>query len=476
MLQNSNMRKLWNLYFAAFSLSVFTLAAQTYDIALANGRVMDPETNLDAVRNVGIRDGKIAAISTERLDSRETVDVQGLVVTAGFIDLHSHGQNPENYGYKARDGVTTALEMEVGVGPVASWYAAREGKARINFGATAGHIPAMMDVLHDGGGLLPRGSATRQAASPAEQKQIIELIRQGLDQGALGIGMGIAYVPKTTRQQILEIFQLAAERHATIYVHMRASGPVEPGVIDSLQEMIADASATGASVHIVHLSSMAMNDTPAALSMIEGARHRGLDITTEAYPYTASMTDLASAVYDEGWQARMGGISYGDLQWVATGERLNADTFVQHRKQGGFVIAHSIPEAAALDCVRDRQVMVASDGLLDNGKGHPRGAGTFARVLGRYVREQHAIPLMDALRKMSLLPAERLGVQSKGRLQLGADADITVFDPERVMDRATFENPAQYSDGIPYVLVNGVLVVRDGKLVDGAVPGRGLRR
>jgi N-acyl-D-aspartate/D-glutamate deacylase len=120
--------------------------------------------------------------------------------------------------------------------------------------------------------------------------------------------------------------------------------------------------------------------------------------------------------------------------------------------------------------------MIASDGILDNSKGHPRAAGSYARVLGRYVREQHALSLMDALRKMSLLPAERLGIQTKGRLQVGADADITVFDSERVIDRATFENPAQYSEGIPLVLVNGVVVVRDGQLVDGVAPGRGLHK
>jgi N-acyl-D-aspartate/D-glutamate deacylase len=173
---------------------------------------------------------------------------------------------------------------------------------------------------------------------------------------------------------------------------------------------------------------------------------------------------------------RTGGIGYGDLQWALTGERLTEETFGRYRKTGGMVILHSIPEEMVRVAMADPTVMVASDGILDNGKGHPRAAGSYARVLGRYVREQHALSLADALSKMSLLPAERLGIQSKGRLQVGADADITVFDPERVIDKATFENPAQYSEGIPFVLVNGTLVVRDGKLVEGAVPGRGLRR
>jgi N-acyl-D-aspartate/D-glutamate deacylase len=450
--------------------------AQSFDIVLAGGRVMDPETGLDAVRNVGIRDGKIAAVSEAALEGRTVVDVKGLVVTAGFIDLHSHGQTPENYGYKARDGVTTALEMEVGVNPVSSWYAAREGKARINFGATSGHIPAAMAAMHDSGAFLPHDSAANRTPTAEENRQIIELVRRGLDEGALGIGMGIAYVPKFSREQILEVFQLAAERRVPIYVHMRASGPIDPGVIDSLQEVLADAAATGASLHVVHITSMGLRQTPVCLRMIAGARAHGLDVTTEAYPYTAGMTDIASAVFDPGWQVRTGGISYGDLQWALTGERLTEETFGRYRKTGGMVILHSIPEEMVRVAMADPTVMIASDGILENGKGHPRAAGSYARVLGRYVREQHALSLMDALRKMSLLPAERLGVQSKGRLQVGADADVAVFDPERVIDKATFEIPAQYSEGIPFVLVSGTLVVRDGQLVEGVAPGRGLRR
>jgi len=452
------------------------LAAQPYDIVLSNGRVMDPETNLDAVRNVGIRGAKIAAVSEAPLQGRSVVDAKDLVVTAGFIDLHSHGQTPENYGFKARDGVTTALEMEVGVNPLASWYAAREGRALINFGATSGHIPARMAVMHDTGNLLPRDAAANEVASPVQRKQIYELVRQGLDEGGLGIGMGIAYVPKATREEILELFQLAAQRRTPIYVHMRNGGPVEPGVIDALQEMLADAASTGASLHVVHITSMGLRETPVCLRMIEGARRRGLDVTTEAYPYTAGMTDLSSAIFDGDWQGRQGGMSYGELQWAATGERLTADSFARYRKQGGMVIIHSIPEEMVRVAMSNPLVMIASDGILDNGKGHPRAAGTYARVLGRYVREQHALSLMDALRKMSLMPAERLGVQSKGRLQVGADADIAVFDPEHVIDRATFDKPAQYSEGISYVLVGGAFVVKNGQIVDGVAPGRGLRR
>jgi dihydroorotase len=221
---------------------------------------------------------------------------------------------------------------------------------------------------------------------------------------------------------------------------------------------------------------MGLRETPLCLKIIRGARERGLDVTTEMYPYTAGMTDLGSAIFDEGWQGRQGGITFGDLQWALTGERLTAESFARYRKQGGMVAIHSIPEDIVRLAVSDPMVMIASDGILENGKGHPRAAGTYARVLGRYVREQHALTLMDALRKMTVMPADRLAIRTKGRIAVGADADVTVFDAARVTDRATFENAAQYSEGIPYVLVNGTLVVKGGELVQSAMPGLPVRR
>jgi hypothetical protein len=248
---------------------------------------------------------------------------------------------------------------------------------------------------------------------------------------------------------------------------------VEPGAIDSLQEVLADAAATGASLHIVHITSTCLRETPLCLQMIEGARRRGMDVTTEAYPYTAGMTDIGSAIFEPGWQQRQGGITFGDLQWAATGERLTAESFARFRKQGGMVAIHAIPEEVVRGAMADPSVMIASDGILDEGKGHPRAAGTYARVLGRYVREQHALTLMQALNKMTAMPAARMGFKNKGRIAVGADADIAVFEAARVTDRATFEQPAQASAGIPYVLVNGTFVVERG-ILQKAAPGQGL--
>lgn len=455
--------------------------SEVYDVVLTNGRVMDPESNLDAIRNVGIQGNRIAAVTTGQLQGRTTIDARNLVIAPGFIDLHAHGQTEENNRYQAMDGVTTALELEVGASPVGEWYAQREGKALINYGATVGHIPARMKVAGDSGTFLPRDKAMTLHLTAADNDQLQAAIKRGLADGAIGIGFGIAYVPAATRAEIFDLFQIAADNHVTCFVHARSHGNVEPGgALEAIQEVIANAAGTGAALHIVHLTSTGLGQTQACLRLIEGARRRGLDVTTEAYPYTAAMTGLETAIFNEGWQEKMG-ISFGDLQWVATGERLNAASFARYRKQGGLVVIHSIPEEIARLAVSNPQIIVASDGLIQDGKGHPRGAGSFARVLGHYVREQKVIPLMDALRKMTLLPAQRLAqavpmMRAKGRVKAGADADLTIFDPARVIDKATFENPAQYSEGIMHVFVNGVAVVRDGKLVTGVKPGIGIRR
>jgi N-acyl-D-aspartate/D-glutamate deacylase len=445
------------------------LAAQTYDIVLQRGRVMDPESGLDAMRSVGITGNKIAAISAVELRGKVEVDANGLVIAPGFIDLHQHSQTPEAYGFKAMDGVTTALELEVGAWPVSEWYAVREGKSAINFGASSGHIPARMAIMHDTGGLLPRDAAVNRPATPAEQKAILAAVEKGLDEGGLGMGMGITYTPTATYDEILSLFYLAAKFKRPVFVHMRGGN-----VIASMQEVITDAAAAGAPLHIVHINSAAAAKTAEALRLIEGVRSRGLDVTTEAYPYTAGMTEIASAIYS-GWEGRPPEY-FASLLWPPTGERLTRESFQRYRKQGGFVASFSNTEDMVRLAISTPIVMIASDGIME----HPRSAGTYARVLGKYVREEKALTLMDAIRKSSLMPAQRLEAMSpqmrqKGRIKSGADADLSVFDPNTVVDKATFENPRQYSEGFRYVLVGGTLVVRDGKLQAGIYPGQGIR-
>jgi N-acyl-D-aspartate/D-glutamate deacylase len=458
-----------------------TAAEPAYDVAIVNGRVMDPESGLDAVRNVGLRAGRIEVISTEAIRGRRTIDAQGLVVAPGFIDLHEHGQKPENYQFQAHDGVTTSLELEAGTGDVAGWYAEREGKSLVNFGVSVGHIPARMKVMKDPGAWLPTGDAAHRAANEAELAQINERIDTGLKQGALAVGMGINYTAAATRGEVLNVFRVAARHGASVHVHLRYAGDKAPqNARAALEEVLTASSETKAPLHVVHVTSMGLRDTPQLLAMLRAAKAQGTDVTTECYPYVAGSTGLESALFDPGWQERMR-IGYGDLQWVKTGERLTAETFERYRKEGGQVVIFMIPENIVKLAVADPMVMIASDGMPSAGASvHPRGQGTFSRVLGKYVREEKALDLMTALRKMTLMPAQRLeqrapAFKSKGRIKPGADADITIFDANRVIDSATFEKPLQYSDGIRFVLVNGVAVVGDGKLVEGVFPGRAAR-
>ena len=470
--RTSGFRLLFGVWLALFAVSVL---AQQFDTVIANGRVIDPESGTDAVRNIGILDGEIVTVTSASLAGDRVIDASGQVVAPGFIDLHVHGQDDENYRLKALDGVTTALELEAGVGDVDAWYAARVGRSLVNYGASAGHIAARMSLYDDPGGLLPSGDGGRIVASQTDIDTMKAMLRDGLDAGAIGVGMGIQYTPAATRWEILEMFRVAAEYDVPVFVHVRDFGTEEPGSsVESIHEVIGASAITGAPVHIVHINSVSLESTPQTLQMVSEARAQGIDVSTEAYPYSAGMTSIESALLDmfEGATDE----EYATLQWVATGERLTAETFRQFRQQGGPVILHlNTPEMEAL-AVTNPIVAIASDGSISQGAGHPRQAGTFARVLAHYVRETGQLTLFEAIRKMTLMPARRLEsfvpqFSNKGRISEGADADIVVFNADSVQDRSTYENPAAASEGFSWVLVGGVPVVEDGTLVDDVFPG-----
>jgi len=461
-------------------LSTGNAADDYYDVVVLNGRVMDPESNLDAVRNIGIRGSKVETITGKTLKGKMIIDAKALVVAPGFIDLHVHDMNQEHHRAQARDGVTTALELEIGTADIDQWYAAREGKTLINYGVSVGHVPVRMVVMKDPGSFVPNGDAARRPATENEIAEIKRQIELGLKRGALAVGLGINYTPAATHAEIIEVFRVAAKFNASCHVHMRYAGLKEPmNCVSAFEEVLAASAITGAPLHVVHITSMAFDDTPRVLEMIRGARARGMDVTTECYPYTAGMTRLDSAIFDGDWQGQLG-IDYKDLQWVDTGERLTSESFARYRKIGGMVALHSMKPEVVRSAIADPLTMIASDGILKDGKGHPRAAGTYSRVLGYYVRDTRTLTLMDALRKMTLMPAQRLErrvpmMKTKGRLRPGADADLTIFDPERVIDRASYLEPGKYSEGVKFVLVNGIVVVKEGQLQEGTNPGRAVR-
>lgn len=482
------------LFVAITALLCFCITATAqssieYDIVLSGGRVIDPETKLDAIRNVGIINNRIAQISTEPLKGKETINVSGLVVAPGFIDLHIHGRSNVEQEYQLHDGVTTALELEWGVEHLGKWYESREGKALINYGASVNWpferfkalgkyqtaVDSLLQITLKGEaniGVMTNTilRAANEAISPAEMNQTLANIKASLAEGGIGIGAPIGYLPKTNPNELFQVYKLAGEMQALVFSHVR-----QPDII-SIQEAITDAMLTGAPLHIVHINSMSLGNIGLSLEMVNAAAKKGFDISTELYPYTAGSTGLQSAMFDEGWQQRLG-ISYADLQWVATGERLTKETFDAYRKTGGVVILHVMKPEWIKTGIAAPGVMIASDGMTYAKLAHPRTAGTFSRVLGKYVREEKVIDLNTAIEKMTLLPAKRLeniapSMRFKGRIQVGADADITIFNPDTIIDKATFEKGLEFSAGIEYVMVNGSFILKNGKTETNIFPGK----
>jgi N-acyl-D-aspartate/D-glutamate deacylase len=476
-----------------FSLLVWLTAiatGQQYDLVIEGGRVIDPETGLDAVRNVGIREGKIVRVSAEALTGRRVVHGKGLVVAPGFIDLHQHGQELESQRVKALDGVTTALELEIGAPDVGQFLKSKEGHSLIHYGTSASHVAARAQVFgaplpaevigpHAGiPEILPKsGPATDQPATPEQIEAMRQRLRAELDAGGLAIGMGIQYTPGATRLEVIDMFRLAAERGVPVYTHARSTGMVEPGSsIEAVSEVIGAAAVTGASLHIVHINSTCLRDSLECLALVEGARARGLDVTTEAYPYIAGMTAVNSALFNPGWREKLG-IDYGNLVLPDTGEHLTRQRFdeLHNSTATHWVLIFSNTQEVVDTVIPSPLVMIASDGAA----GHPRNAGTYARVLAQYVREKRTLTLMDAIRKMTLMPAQMLerstpAARQKGRLQEGADADIVLFDAGTISDRATFEKPMEPSVGVRYLVVGGTIVIDEGKIVADVFPGRAI--
>jgi hypothetical protein len=460
-----------------------------YDIVLVGGRVIDPETKLDAIKNVGILNNRIAQISSEPLRGKEMVNVAGLVVSPGFIDIHVHGRTNKEQEYELHDGVTTALELEWGIEFLDKWYELRKSKALINYGASVSWAferfktfenkekdldQLYQNLLKGESSSVERenaiGSTYYSSLSPDQINKTLVNIRKSLAEGGIGIGVPIMYLPGVKPEEVYRVYQLAGELKAPIFTHIREYG------IMALQQTISDAVLTGAPLHINHINSVMLSNIKLGIEMIQTAQKKGFDISTEIYPYTASSTGLQSAKFNEGWQERTN-ITYGDLQWVATGERLTKETFEKYRKQGGPVIIHSMKPEWIQAGIASDGVMIVSDGMNYAKLAHPRTAGTFSRVLGKYVREDKVLELPTAIEKMTLLPAKRLEgispmMRFKGRIQIGSDADITIFNPNTVIDKANFEQGLEFSEGIEYVMVNGTFILKNGKTVTGVFPGQ----
>jgi N-acyl-D-aspartate/D-glutamate deacylase len=487
------------------SLATTAEEIQLYDLVINSGRVIDPESGLDAERNVGIIEGRIAVISTEALTGRESVDATGLVVAPGFIDLHTHSPTPLGQHYQLHDGVTTALELEAGAYPIGDFAVAIRGNAPIHYGASIGfgsiRIETKMGIRQShllSNSPKPIGfkgywtairsvftepdEAFVERATPAERERMREMLNEGLDAGGLGIGVPLDYFSEAVDQEELRmVFEVAGERQVPLFIHVRRGINGDPA---GLREALQLAKETQAPLHICHLSHNAMRNTALFLAEIRAARADGVDVTSEVLPYNAGSALISSAVFGRDWRTIFD-IDYADVEWAATGERFDDAMWNDYRKKypEGQVIHHYVDEAWTRTALEEPGVIVVSDLLpmiTQQSKVAPHN-GSFSRILGRYVREEAILDLADALAKMTLLPARRLekafpAFRKKGRVQVGADADLAIFDPDRILDRATYENPYQTAIGIEHVIVDGKVVIRDGFRDPEVNPGQFLSR
>jgi N-acyl-D-aspartate/D-glutamate deacylase len=500
------------------SFVVFPLHAADYDLVIVNGRVMDPESGLDTASNVGIKDGKIVKITKAKIKGKETINAKGHVVAPGFIDTHVHiVDQPFGQKLMLRDGVTTPLDLEVGAYPVEFFYEKMEGKSQTNYGATVSSLAVREKVFNPKyttkTGIITTDIFAKDehsfvdmkwsATVPTEKqiKQINAMVEDGLKQGALGVGVPVGYMTKgVTSQETVAWQRLAGKYGLATYLHARFSSQQPPttGIL-SFEELIANVAIYGGGLMLQHMHQQALGLTQDALRLVDDAQQKGLSVVAEIYPYNFGAT-IAGADYlhPDNYGPNMGR-TYKDIIEIETMKPLTKERYDELVKSnpGAAVMFYGAKEADLLKALAHPGTTVASDAfpmtVSKTGKmavdwdiaykdvqGHPRAAGTNAIVL-RMVREKKLMPLMTAISKMTYLPAKFLeenGVAQmayKGRIQVGADADVTIFDPKTVKDNSTIKQGGLPATGIPYVVVNGTIVVKDSKVLKGVYPGKAIR-
>lgn len=489
------------------------------NILIKNGRVIDPASATDGIADIALSGGKIIAIGTDLPGAEHTIDATGLVVSPGFIDLHAHGQSIPADRMQAFDGVTTTLDLEAGVMPVASWYARQAKGGRIlNYGASTNWAFARIGAMtgsNEESSLEAFGRAMRDprwvdnVATDPEVAGILDRLGNGLDEGAIGIGILNAYAPGAGVQELTSVCQLAFQHNVPTFTHVAYMSRIDPeSAAEAYIRLIGYAGATGCHMHICHFNSSSKQDIARCATLIEKAQAQGLPITLESYPYGTGSTVIAAAFFsDPEFEARSG-TGFDAVQRVTDGHRFrDRDELLAAQKEDpSTLVLWHVLDTERNDHHRDlldRAVLfpgsaIASDAMpwtLPDGAtytgdawplpadatSHPRSAGCFTRFLRHWVRERNAIPLIDALAKCTQIPADILApstpaMASKGRLQPGADADLTIFDLATLTDRAEFTAMNRPAEGVRHLIVSGHSVITDGVMDEAARPGQPVRR
>lgn len=485
------------------------------DIILRGGRVMDPETQRDEVIDVAIRDCTIIGIGPGPYEGGIIIDVRGLVVAPGFIDMHSHAHTRAGLRLQAFDGVTTALELELGASPVAPAYERLDrAGSPINYGFAASWADARVAIVDGNLSSMPlaisramvrsgRGDWGRPQ-SDATVGEVLRALEQDFSDGAIGIGISLGYAPETDPSEYLALATLASRLDVPTFTHSRSLALEGPGgtTLEATREIIKAGADTGAHMHMCHINSSTHRMGDAIQEIWADAVARGGRLTVEGYPYGSGSTAVGAHFLSPDGLRRMG-LTPSSLKHVASGRRLSdRDELVALRREdpGALVIVDFLDEndpaqrEILFGLLSNLDAAIASDAIapdvMDPGSGdaiwpphpshsHPRGAGCYSRTLRWLVRENGVLSLMDALRKSSLLPAQILAdavpsMARKGRLQVGCDADIVVFDAEKIRDVADYDNGAQPSVGVRELLVGGRCVISGGELQENILPGRGV--
>lgn len=484
-------------------------------ILLSGGQVCDPASGFDRVADVLLDGGKVAAVGPDlRAPEATVVDVRGLVVGPGFVDLHSHVHSVAGHRLQAMDGVTTALDLEAGLMPIGRAYAQAAASGRpLNYGFSASWTSARGQVLL---GIEPDAkisttfdmlgnTAWQRASTPAELSAWLRLLESELEAGALGIGVLQGYAPQNPPAEFMAVAGVAAAAGAPVFAHVRDLVEADPDTpVDGAHEIATAAAETGGSLHHCHVNSSSRRHVDRVLSTLERARSAGARISVEMYPYGAGSTALGAYFLDP---VRLSGrgLRPSNLVVVATGERIADDRRLRELRTtdpGALCVIEYLDERDPSDLALLRRALVFPDSIVASdavpigwpdgshdtdgwplppgGTTHPRTAGAFTKALRLMVRESGTWSWLEAFRRCSYLPAQVLeevapAAHLKGRLSVGADADIAVIDPSAVTDRATYLDPTRPAQGVRHLLVGGTFVVRDSELQQNARPGRPVR-
>ena len=432
------------------------------------GRVIDPANHVDSKLNLLIEDRKITWVGKEMPDADEKIDATGKIVCPGFIDIHMHEDKVDEDGKirfdifnsMLRMGVTTAVGGNCGINvadPVDYLKTVDAHGAPVNVAMFAGHEYFRKAA----------GAEDIYAAATEAQKRTMEgTIRTALEGGCVGVSFGLRYVPGANKDEFFRAAACCQKENKLIASHVRDDAD---GIFDAIDEFCAAGVAFQIPVQISHIGSMGgFGQMEAVLQQIDAYRMNGLNIAMDCYPYFAFSTRLGTPTYDPGWLERYH-CDYGVLEFCEgkyKGQRATKETFDEMRRDFPecITVCYVMQESDVRKAYRHPAVMVGSDGLLNDGQGHPRASGSFPRFIAEFVRGGD-LPLYDAIEKMTAKPAARLGLANKGRLNAGADADITIFDYEKIKDNATFASPILPPEGIDYVFVGGQLAAKNCQII-----------